>query len=99
MGVEIERKFLVDANSWSKADKGKRQVIKQGYIVNEPGKTIRVRVSDDKGFITIKGLSTGAARSEFEYAIPAEDAIELLDKFCTSYTSKIRNNIIYNGKH
>lgn len=98
MGVEIERKFLVDTHIWDKTIKDNRHFIRQGYILNTPDKTIRIRLSDDKGYITIKGRSTGASRTEFEYEIPEEDAKELLDKFCTSGTSKIRNKILYKGK-
>ncbi|WP_018614216.1 CYTH domain-containing protein [Segetibacter koreensis] len=98
MGVEIERKYLVNKNNWDKLIKDDRHFIKQGYIINSPGKTIRVRLTDNKGYITIKGVSTGASRPEFEYEIPEDDAKQLLDNFCTSAISKIRNNIIYNGK-
>ena len=66
--------------------------------MNNPDKTIRVRLTDNKGFITIKGLSTGASRKEFEYPIPEKDAKELLDNFCTTRISKIRNKISYKGK-
>ncbi len=97
MGVEIERKYLVNKNIWEKTIKGDRHLIRQGYILNTPDKTIRIRLKDKKGYITVKGLSAGASRPEFEYEIPEEDAKELLDKFCTS-NIKIRNNIIYKGK-
>ena len=98
MAVEIEKKYLVNKSAWNRVTKDERHFIKQGYIVNEPGKTIRIRLKDDKGFITIKGLSKGASRPEFEYEIPGEDAKELIDKFCSSGTSKIRNIIKYKGK-
>jgi CYTH domain-containing protein len=98
MGVEIERKYLVSKDTWDKTIKEETHFIKQGYILNHPGKTIRIRIKDDKGYITIKGLSTGASRPEFEYEIPWEDAKELVDKFCESTTTKIRNIIVHNGK-
>jgi len=98
MGVEIERKFLVDKDTWEKTVKGEKHVIRQGYILNDPAKTIRIRHKDTKGYITIKGISTGASRPEFEYEIPEKDATELLDKFCEFGTSKIRNLIGYKGK-
>lgn len=98
MGVEIERKYLVNKNIWEKTVKGDSHFIRQGYILTSPDKTIRIRLKDNKGYITLKGLSTGASRPEFEYGIPEEDAKELLDKFCTSGITKIRNKLVFNGK-
>lgn len=98
MGVEIERKYLVNKNTWDEVIKDNRHFIKQGYILNNPDKIIRIRLTDDKGYINIKGLSTGASRPEFEYQIPEEDAKELLANFCASGTTKIRNKVLYKGK-
>ena len=80
MGKEIERKFLVQNSSYR--DLGTSSLFKQGYICNTPGKVVRVRVADDKGFITIKGAMTGITRLEYEYEIPLNDANELLAHFC-----------------
>ena len=98
MGVEIERKYLVNKDIWANVVKDNRHLVMQGYILNNPDKTIRIRLTDNKGYITIKGLSTGAVRLEFEYQIPEEEAKELLNNFCTSAISKIRNKITYKGK-
>jgi len=80
MGIEIERKFLVTNDEWKK--KGKPFRVMQGYLQRNKECTIRVRVIDDKSFITIKGENTGATRLEFEYAIPVIDALELVDNLC-----------------
>lgn len=80
MPVEIERKFLVNGDVWRSLGSG--TVYRQGYLMAEPGKTVRVRVAGDQGFITIKGASQGIARSEFEYPIPLADAEELLANLC-----------------
>src|SRR5438045_4709742 len=69
-----------------------------GYLVSDPAKTIRERLTPDKGFLTIKGLSVGAARPEFEYAIPREEAAELLERFCTAVVSKLRYKVQHEGK-
>lgn len=98
MAVEIERKFLVDKRKWDAAEKRDSHQISQGYILNEKNKTIRIRLTDDKGFITIKGASTGASRPEFEYPIPAHDAEELLKNFCGRYISKTRYKIMHANK-
>ena len=97
MGKEIERKFLVN-HKWGLIEKPVGQLYRQGYILNDPTKTIRVRQTEDKGFLTIKGLSIGATRSEYEYEIPLGDAKELLDSFSTSELSKIRYKITFENK-
>ncbi|MBE7170325.1 MAG: CYTH domain-containing protein [Williamsia sp.] len=98
MAVEIERKYLVDIGKWNKPDNCDKHFYRQGYILTEPEKTIRVRVTDDNGFITIKGKPVGASRSEYEYSIPRQDATELLDKFCASVVSKFRYKVPFAGK-
>ncbi len=98
MPLEIERKFLVDATKWKAVEKGVANYYRQGYLLAEPEKTIRVRVTHECGFITIKGASIGAARPEYEYAIPRQDALELLDQFCSSDVSKYRYKVLAGGK-
>ena len=98
MGKEIERKFLVKKDVWESSEKGDKHLYKQGYIVNEPGKVVRIRLTDVAGFITIKGASQGATRPEYEYEIPADEAEELLRQFCSSIISKTRHKLIFKGK-
>ncbi|OQP47323.1 adenylate cyclase [Niastella yeongjuensis] len=98
MGIEIERKFLVNKEKWNQVKKEKRSLYRQGYIVSDPEKTIRVRLTDNEAFLTIKGLSVGASRPEFEYSIPVDEAQQLLDGFCDTVVSKIRNFITYDNK-
>ena len=80
MALEIERKFLVQADSWRGLAPG--VLYRQGYLVADGGKTVRVRVAGDAAFLTIKGTSIGIARSEYEYAIPLVEAGEMLDTLC-----------------
>lgn len=82
MAVEIERKFLVKDNSYKK-DAFKAMRVTQGYISSAKGRTVRVRIMDNKGFITIKGPSndSGTTRFEWEKEIPTEDVRQLL-KLC-----------------
>jgi len=80
MGKEIERKFLVKGNSWRGQASGKRY--RQGYLSTVKERTVRVRTAGDKGFLTVKGITTGATRSEYEYEIPLADANEMLDQLC-----------------
>ena len=79
MAQEIERKFLVLDDSY-KHEAFASYHIQQGYICSERGRTVRVRIRDKQGFITIKGPSIdgGLSRSEFEYEIPLEDAEQLM---------------------
>ena len=81
MGKEIERKFLVEGDF--KPYTIKKTRIKQGYLSSVPERTVRVRINGDKGFITIKGISSesGASRFEWEKEIPIIDVYELL-KLC-----------------
>lgn len=98
MGKEIERKFLVVQSNWQQVQKPVGHLYKQGYILNNPEKTIRVRLVGKKGFLTIKGKSIGAVRDEYEYEIPETDARELLEKFSVGEVSKIRYKILYENK-
>ncbi|WP_295677010.1 CYTH domain-containing protein [uncultured Mucilaginibacter sp.] len=98
MGVEIERKFLVDHEKWGEINKPQGIHYRQGYIVDEASKTIRVRAAGKKGFITIKSSTTGITRKEFEYEIPVEEALQLIDGFAGSEVEKTRYRITFEGK-
>ncbi len=94
MPTEIERKFLVNADKWADVIKDTHS-IEQGYIVNTVKKTVRVRIYDDKGFITIKGKTKDITRPEFEYEIPLQDAKCLLSNFCNATIKKLRHKVNY----
>lgn len=98
MAKEIERKFLIDLAQWQQVIKPAGQHYRQGYLVTDPQKTIRVRLTDTTGYLTIKGISVGATRLEYEYEIPLAEAKELLDNFAISELSKIRYNITFANK-
>lgn len=80
MGKEIERKFLVKNETYKKLCSGK--LYKQGYLNSNPDRTVRIRIVDNKGFITIKDKGSNLSRSEFEYEIPYMEAEEILDNIC-----------------
>ncbi len=98
MGQEIEKKFLVNHDKWKQLDKPKGELYRQGYLISEPNKTIRVRQTNEKGFLTIKGITIGATRPEYEYEIPINEAKELLENFSISELSKIRYKISFDNK-
>jgi CYTH domain-containing protein len=79
MGREIERKFLVTGDAWRK---GVGERFRQGYLSLDKERTVRIRATPDRAYITVKGPEAGAVRSEFEYEIPLRDAIELLESLC-----------------
>ena len=96
MGMEIERKFLVRDDSWRPGAVGEEFC--QGYCPNERS-TIRVRRAGNRGYLTIKGKTVGCSRHEYEYAIPPEDAEELLELICSRpYIRKTRYKVEYHGK-
>lgn len=98
MGKEIERKFLLHLEEWTKLIKPAGKHLRQGYISNNPEKTIRIRIAEKQAWLTIKGITIGASRLEYEYEIPIGEATELLDNFCESALEKIRYEIDYEGK-
>lgn len=98
--IEIERKFLVNSNAF-KTEAFTQNRIAQGYLSSVPGRTVRVRIKGNKGYLTIKGASneSGLSRFEWEKEIPVDEAIELL-KLCekgiidkTRFEVKIGNHI------
>ncbi len=80
MAEEIERKFLVTGDAWRALAEPVH--LCQGYLADDPDRTVRVRVAGDRAWITVKGLTVGASRREYEYEIPASDAREMLDLLC-----------------
>jgi adenylate cyclase len=78
--MEIERKYLV-LNSDFKIE-GKSTLISQGYLNSNENRTVRVRINDNKAFLTIKSKTKGFSRDEFEYEIPLNDASYLLNNIC-----------------
>lgn len=96
MGKEIERKYLVKNEDWKKLAEG--VYYKQGYLSTVKERTVRVRTVGEKGYLTIKGLTVGVSRSEFEYQIPAEEANQMLDNLCEKpIIEKLRAKVDYKG--
>lgn len=75
MAIEIERKFLVNGNDWRNTP---AVYYSQGYLSRVRERTVRVRIAGDLGYLTIKGISQGASRAEFEYEIPLDEARQML---------------------
>lgn len=96
MGLEIERKFLVKNDSF-KDIAISHSNIRQGYLSREPERTVRIRIKDDRGFITVKGKNLGAVRLEFEYEIPFADAEKMLGLCSGKILDKTRYNVKFGG--
>ncbi len=98
MALEIERKFLLKNESWrNECEKGKKFI--QGYLTGSESASVRVRLEDDDAFLNIKSLTLGIIRTEYEYAIPKYDALEMLDNLCDKpLISKTRYNVNFNNK-
>ena len=90
MGLEIERKFLVQNDSW-KSLVAQSFVIQQGYLNSHQQRTVRVRVLGDQGILTIKGKNEQLTRPEFEYEIPLNEAKELLNLCEKPIIHKVRH--------
>lgn len=99
MSQEIERKFLVKDSSYKDMAVSSSRII-QGYICSERGRTVRVRIRDNKGFLTIKGASAdnGLSRYEWEHEIPVDGARELM-KLCQHGMIDKTRYLVKFGKH
>lgn len=99
MALEIERKFLVKDDVY-KQEAERCCRIAQGYICSTRGKTVRIRICDRKGFLTIKGPSEegGLSRYEWEKEISLADAEDLL-KICEPGMIDKTRYMVPAGKH
>lgn len=99
MHIETERKFLVKDSSFKQLAV-KTYRIKQGYIAHDGGNTVRVRIRDDRGFLTIKGPSLdGISRYEWECEIPPQEAEELFFLCRDGAIDKTRFLVPASGKY
>lgn len=78
MPNEIERKFLLASDDW-KSEVSRSVTIKQGYLNSLKERTVRIRISGEQAFLTIKGPVTGVTRAEYEYEIPISDGLSMIN--------------------
>ena len=95
MGKEIERKYLVKGEVWK--DLGEGVLYRQGYLNSQKERVVRARTMGPKAALTIKGITVGATRLEFEYDIPMDDCNQLLDLCEQPIIEKTRYKIPYGG--
>lgn len=98
MATETERKFLVKGEFRHLAESKKH--ITQGYLSIEPGRVVRVRISDNRSYITIKSSTgqTGITRNEWQYDIPLSDAMEIF-RICLPGLIEKTRYIVPSGLH
>lgn len=80
MGKEIERKFLVQNTNFKELANPVR--LYQGFLNTDKERVVRIRVVGEKGLVTIKGITLNVSRAEYEYEIPKQDALEMLNNLC-----------------
>ena len=77
MAKEIERKFLLRGDAWRALAEG--TMYRQGYLSSVKERTVRIRTVGTEAFLTIKGITVGATRAEYEYPIGFDDCNAMLD--------------------
>lgn len=99
MAIEIERKFLIKNTSY-KSESFKVSCIKQGFLNSNKNRVIRIRIIDDKGWITVKGVSSndGTSRFEWEKEISLNDAALLLN-LCEETVIEKNRHFVKSGTH
>lgn len=89
MATEIERKFLVDGSGYRR-EASAAVHIRQGYLSMRPEATVRVRIKGERGYVTVKGITCGATRREWEYEVPKADAEAMLELCEGAVVDKVR---------
>jgi adenylate cyclase len=98
MALEIERKYLVINDNWKSAVEAET-ALKQGYLTAQPDLAIRVRIDGAQAQLNIKSATSGISRSEYEYAIPRQDAEEILDSLVTGTVIDKTRYKVRSGEH
>lgn len=96
--LEIERKFLVIESLWKKQVKKGYSEITQGYLLNSVEKSVRIRLKNNRSFLTIKGPTIGISRAEYEYEIPFSEGKEMIASLNLKVLTKKRYEIRFEHK-
>jgi adenylate cyclase len=97
MAVEIERKFRVINDDW-RAAVCTSTLLRQGYLANTTRASVRVRLAGEQGWLSVKAMTPGRTRAEYEAAIAAADADEMLSRLCESpLIEKWRHIVAHDG--
>jgi CYTH domain-containing protein len=97
MPIEIERKFLVINDGWRGAGIDSQR-IRDGILARFGEGKVRVRITDDRAWFTVKGPRMGLSRAEFEYEIPCSEAEDILNGLCAGpLIEKTRHFVPHDG--
>ena len=97
MPTEIERKFRLANDSW-RGQVRSSTLLRQGYLANTSRASVRVRLAGDEGWLSVKAMTPGRARAEYEASIPRDDANEMLDRLCEgAVVEKWRHIVVHDG--
>jgi CYTH domain-containing protein len=99
MPIEIERKFLVKSDAFKSLAYSSKHIV-QGFLNKDPKRTVRIRINEDKAFLTVKGLSNddGLSRFEWEKEIPVDEAKDLL-KLCEQNLIEKKRYLVKHENH
>ena len=93
MAIEIERKFLVRSEAWRRQSSGSGLIV-QGYLANTARCSVRVRLAGSRAWLSVKSMTPGIVRKEFEYPVPSHEAREMLDTLCEGpLLEKVRHEV------
>ncbi len=98
MPREIERKFLVTSDEW-RNEVSASDYFRQGYLATTARCSMRVRLSDHKGYLNLKSATLDIERMEYEYEIPRHEAEEMLDRFCEHPLIEKTRYYVDHGRH
>jgi adenylate cyclase len=97
MAIEIERKFRVINDGW-RSGVCSSTLLRQGYLANTARASIRVRVAGEDAWLSVKAMTPGRARAEYEAGIAAADANEMLTQLCEGpLIEKWRHIVAHDG--
>lgn len=96
MALEIEHKYIVISEIYKDMAEKRFDII-QGYLSKDKDRTVRVRIINDRAFLTVKGRTHSDTREEYEYPIPVDDARKMLQMCIGSPVRKIRSIVYYKG--
>lgn len=97
MAIEVERKFLLKNDDW-RTFVHQSLSMRQGYLNDEIGCSIRVRTCAGQAWLNIKSVTVGAQRQEYEYEIPVADGNQMLDTLARKpLIEKVRHLVEYRG--
>lgn len=98
MALEVEHKFLIKNDSW-KSNISKSTQYKQGYLISDGSKSVRVRVSGDQAWLNIKSATIGSSRQEYEYEIPLTEGLEILNTLCQKPLIEKTRHLVPHKQH